>query len=172
VTYSDLLVSLVARVLLTHPRVNGTWTGSGIRHNIEVNVGLAVATDDGVTVAVVRNAATSSLEQIAAERRAAIERIRMGRAKPADLTGATFTLSNLGMSRVDAFTAIVNPPQAAILAVGSIIDRVVAVNGQPVVRPMLTLTLSCDHRVIDGARAAAFMADVAAAIGDPQRCLR
>jgi pyruvate dehydrogenase E2 component (dihydrolipoamide acetyltransferase) len=96
----------------------------------------------------------------------------MGRAKPADLTGATFTLSNLGMSRVDAFTAIVNPPQAAILAVGSIIDRVVAVNGQPVVRPMLTLTLSCDHRVIDGARAAAFMADVAAAIGDPQRCLR
>jgi pyruvate dehydrogenase E2 component (dihydrolipoamide acetyltransferase) len=172
VTYTDLLVALVARVLQAHPRINGTWTGSGIALNSEINVGVAVAGDDGVTVAVVRNAATSSLEQVAAERQATIDRARTGRAKPSDLAGATFTISNLGMRRVDAFTAIINAPQAAILAVGSIVDRVVAVDGSPAVRPMLTLTLSSDHRVIDGSRAAAFMDDLAGAIGDPRTCLK
>ncbi len=171
VTYTDLLVGLVARVLQSHPRINATWTGDGIALNSAINVGVAVASNEGVTVAVVRNAGGSSIEAIAAQRQAMIERARTGRAQPADLAGATFTISNLGMRRVDAFTAIINSPQAAILAVGSIIDRVVAVNGQAVVRPMLTLTLSSDHRVIDGSRAAAFMDDLATAIGDPHTCL-
>ena len=95
------------------------------------------------------------------------ERARAGKSRPTDVSGATFTISNLGMHRVDAFTAVINPPQAAILAVGSVVDRVVPIDGAPAVRPTLTMTLSSDHRVVDGARAAAFMDDLAAAIGDP-----
>lgn len=144
-----------------------------IRRNDEINVGIAVATDDGVSVAVVRNAAAQSVATIAAKRQALADRARANRSKPSDVAGATFTISNLGMRRVDAFTAIINPPQATILAVGSIVDRVVAVDGQPAVRPMVTMTLSPDHRVIDGARAAAaFMDDLATAIGDPTSWLK
>ena len=172
VTYTDFLVALAARVLARHPRVNGSWANGGIKLNAAINVGVAVAAEDGVMVAVVRNADAATIDGISAERRAITERARSGRAAPADLTGATFTISNLGMWRVDAFTAIINPPQAAILAVGSIVDRVIAVDGQPVVRPVLTMTLSSDHRVIDGARAAAFMDDLANAIGDPDIWLK
>jgi pyruvate dehydrogenase E2 component (dihydrolipoamide acetyltransferase) len=92
--------------------------------------------------------------------------------RPPDIAGATFTISNLGMYRVDAFTAIINPPQAAILAVGSIADRVVPVDGRPGIRPMMTVTLSCDHRVVDGARAAAFLNDLADAIREPETWLQ
>ena len=171
VSYTDFLVALAGRVLATHPRVNASWTPQGIKRNAEINVAVAVATDDGVSVAVIRNAASIDVKAIAAERQALAERARAGKSRPADVSGGTFTISNLGMRRVDAFTAIINPPQAAILAVGSIIDRVVAVDGRPAVRPMLTMTLSSDHRVIDGARAAAFMDDLAAAIGDPREWL-
>ena len=171
-SYTDFLVALAGRVLAKHPRVNASWTPQGIRRNGDINVAVAVATDDGVSVAVIRNAAALSVAAIAAERQTLADRARAGKSKPADVAGATFTISNLGMRRVDAFTAIINPPQAAILAVGSIIDRVVAVDGHPAVRPMLTLTLSSDHRVIDGVRAAAFMDDLAAAIGDPGTWLK
>ncbi len=167
VSYTDFLVALAGRALAKHPRVNATWTAQGIRRNAEINIAVAVATDDGVSVAVIRNAAALSVQAIAAEREALSGRARAGRSRPADLSGATFTISNLGMHRVDAFTAIINPPQAAVLAVGRINDRVVALDGQPAVRPMLTMTLSSDHRVIDGSRAAAFMDDLADAIGDP-----
>ncbi len=167
VSYTDFLVALAGRVLAKHPRVNASWTPQGIKRNGEINVAVAVATDDGVSVAVIRNAASLDVNAIAAERQVLAERARAGKSRPPDVSGGTFTISNLGMRRVDAFTAIINPPQAAILAVGSIIDRVVAVDGRPAVRPMLTMTLSSDHRVIDGARAAAFMDDLAAAIGDP-----
>jgi len=172
VSYTDFLVALAARVLEKHPRINASWTPQGIKRNDEIHVGIAVATDDGVSVAVVRNAAAQSVAAIAAERQALADRARANRSKPSDVAGATFTISNLGMRRVDAFTAIINPPQAAILAVGSIVDRVVAVDGQPAVRPMVTMTLSSDHRVIDGARAAAFMDDLATAIGDPTSWLK
>jgi pyruvate dehydrogenase E2 component (dihydrolipoamide acetyltransferase) len=167
VSYTDFLVALVGRALAKHPRVNASWTPQGIKRNDEINVAVAVATDDGVSVAVIRNAARLDVNAVATERQALAERARAGKSRPSDVSGGTFTISNLGMRRVDAFTAIINPPQAAILAVGSIIDRVVAVDGRPAVRPMLTMTLSSDHRVIDGARAAAFMDDLAAAIGDP-----
>jgi pyruvate dehydrogenase E2 component (dihydrolipoamide acetyltransferase) len=104
------------------------------------------------------------LESIAARRRELTERARAGRLQPGDITGATFTISNLGMFHVDAFTAIIVPPQAGILAVGAIADRVVAIKGEPAVRPMVTLTLSCDHRRIDGARGAAFLDAVVGSI--------
>jgi pyruvate dehydrogenase E2 component (dihydrolipoamide acetyltransferase) len=171
VTYTDVLVALVARVLGRHRRVNGSWSPDGIRLNDQVNIGIATAVDEGVVVTVVPNAATSTVEAIAAVRRDLTERVKAGRTRPADLAGATFTISNLGTHHVDAFSAIVNPPQAAILAVGTIADRVVAIAGEPVVRPTVTLTLSCDHRVVDGARAALFLHDVSEAIGDPERWL-
>lgn len=163
-TYTDLLVALLGRVLLKHPRLNASWTSAGIRLNPEINIAIAVAVDDGVATAVVRNAHQASLDEIANQRRELTARARAGRLRPSDISGATFTLSNLGMFQVDAFNAIISPPQAAILAVGSITDRVVPFEGKPVIRPRITLTLSCDHRVVDGARAASFMNDLADAM--------
>ncbi len=168
-THTDLLVALVARVLRKHPRMNASWTGEGVRANAEINIGLAMAVDEGVVAPVVHNADKVDLGEIAAQRRDLAERARSGKLRPADIASGTFTISNLGMFEVDAFTAIVIPPQAGILAVGRIADRVVPVDGQPGVRPMMTLTLSGDHRVVDGARAAEFLRDLVAAIGDPQR---
>jgi pyruvate dehydrogenase E2 component (dihydrolipoyllysine-residue acetyltransferase) len=170
-THTDLLIALVARALSKHPRLNACWTGSGIRSYPEVNIGVAMAVKDGVVAAVIPNADRASVSEIAAQRRELTERARAGRSRPADISGATFTISNLGMYNVDAFTAIISPGQAAILAVGSIADRVVAVDGKAAICPMMTLTLSCDHRVADGARAAMFLDDVAAAIRDPAKLL-
>ena len=171
VTHTDLLVALVARVLLKHPRLNASWSTEGIRLHDYVNVAVAIAVDDGVVAAVIRNAHTAGLPDIAAQRRDVAERARAGRLRPADIADATFTISNLCMYQVDAFSAIITPPQAAILAVGAIRDRVLAVDGKPAVRPMTTLTLSCDHRVTDGARAAVFMNDLAQAIHEPLKWL-
>ena len=171
-SYTDFLVALVARVLRQHPRLNASWTGDGIRLHRDINIALAMAVKEGVVAPVIRGADTSGLGEIAAQRRELTERARAGRLRPADIASATFTISNLGMYNVDAFSAIITPPQAAVLAVGRILDRVVAVNGHPGVRPMMTLTLSSDHRVVDGARAAAFLNDVAAAMGKPEERLR
>jgi pyruvate dehydrogenase E2 component (dihydrolipoamide acetyltransferase) len=170
-TYTDLLVALAARVLLNHPRLNASWTGQGIRLHDEVNIGIAIAVEDGVVTTVIRGADKAALGDIALQRRDTAERARAGRPRPSDIAGGTFTISNLGMYDVDGFSAIIVQPQAAILAVGSITDRVVAVAGRPEVRPMITLTLSCDHRVADGARAARFMQDVAEALREPRKRL-
>lgn len=163
-THTDLLVSFVARAIEQHPRLNASWTGQGIRFNEEVNIGVAMAVEDGVVTGVIRNANKIDLGEIAIQRRDLAERARAGRLRPNDVSGATFTISNLGMYHVSAFTAIVVPPQAAILAVGAIADRVVAIEGKPHVRSMITLTLSCDHRVVDGRRAAEFMHALAASL--------
>lgn len=171
-TYTDLLVAVVSRVLAKHPRLNASWSGAGIRLNPEVNVGVAMAVEDGVVAAVIHQANLTDLGQIARQGRDLAERARAGRLRPSDITGATFTISNLGMYQVDGFTAIVNAPQAAILAVGSISDRVVPVDGQPGIRPMMRLTLSCDHRVVDGARAALFLNDLVEALRRPEERLR
>jgi pyruvate dehydrogenase E2 component (dihydrolipoamide acetyltransferase) len=171
-TYTDFLVAVVARTLLKHPRVNGKWTKDGILLNAEVNIGVAMAINEAVVAAVIHNAARLDLGEIAVERRDLTERARAGRLRPVDIANATFTVSNLGMYHVDAFSAIISPPQAAILAVGSISDRVVPVDGVPGIRPMMTLTLSSDHRVLDGARAAAFLDDVAVTIRQPEEWLR
>jgi len=170
-THTDLLVALVARVLLKHPRVNASWSVQGIRLHDKVNIGVAIAVDDGVVTAVIHDAHTATLGAVSSQGRALTERARSGKLRPSDIADATFTISNLGMHHVDSFSAIITPPQAAILAVGAISDRVVAIEGQPAIRSMMTLTLSCDHRVADGARAAAFMNDLAEAIRQPQTVL-
>ena len=166
-THSDLLVALAARALTKHPVMNASWIDGGIRTNAGVHVAIAIATDDAVVAGVIHHADRLSMGEIGVRRKELIDRARAGRLQPADISGATFTISNLGMYHVDAFTAIIVPPQAGILAVGAIADRVVAVDGQPVVRPMITLTLSCDHRVVDGARGAAFLDDVVNAVKRP-----
>ncbi|MBZ5613445.1 MAG: 2-oxo acid dehydrogenase subunit E2 [Acidobacteriia bacterium] len=171
-THTDLLAALVARVLMKHSRMNASWTSGGVRTNAEINIGLAMAVDDGVVAPVIHNAHQAALGEIAVQRRDLAERARTGKLRPADIAGGTFTISNLGMFGVDAFTAIIIPPQAAILAVGSIADRVVPVgagsDARPGIRPMMTLTLSNDHRVVDGARAAEFLRDLVEAIANPQ----
>ncbi len=166
-TYTDLLVKMIAAVLPEHPRVNASWVEGGIRFNPEVHIGLATAIEDGLIVPVIHNANKLTVGEIAARRQDLVARANAGKLRPADIRGGTFTLTNLGMYNVDAFHAIVNSPQAAILAVGRIADQVVAVDGQPVVRPMMTLALSCDHRVVDGARAAKFLDDLAQIIEEP-----
>jgi pyruvate dehydrogenase E2 component (dihydrolipoamide acetyltransferase) len=169
---SDFLVALAARVLEKHPVMNSSWAGDAVRLNPEVNVSLAIAVSNGVVAAVIPRANVISLREISARRAALAERARAGRLHPSDIAGGTFTISNLGMYKVDSFTAIVTPPQAAILAVGAVADRVVPVDGQPAIRPMMTLTLSTDHRVADGARAALFLNDLAEAIREPEKWLR
>jgi pyruvate dehydrogenase E2 component (dihydrolipoamide acetyltransferase) len=171
ITHSDLLVKIIAGVLQKHPRLNASWDGKAAHANADINIGLAMAVEDGVVAPVIQNAGKSKIAEIAKSRRDLTARARSGKLRPTDIAGGTFTISNLGMFGVDAFTAIIIQPQAAILAVGAIADRVVAVDGRPGVRPMMTLTLSSDHRVVDGARAAEFMRDLVAAIGSPQQWL-
>jgi pyruvate dehydrogenase E2 component (dihydrolipoamide acetyltransferase) len=170
-TITDLLIALVARILAKHPQINASWTRDGIRLHHDINISTAMAVKDGVVGAVIRNAHKAELAEIAVQRRDLSERAHANRLRPADISGGTFTISNLGMYQVDAFSAIIAPPQAAILAVGSIIERVVPVDGKPGIRPVMTLTLSSDHRVVDGARAAEFMKDVAEALRRPEEKL-
>ena len=167
ITYTDLLVFLIARVLVRHPRMNGTWTDQGLRENHEVNIALAIATEDAVVAPVIRNAHTASLAEIAHRRSELSERVSAGKLQPSDISGGTFTISNLGMLEVDAFSAIITPPQVAILAVGSMAERVTALDGKVAIRPMMTMTLSSDHRAVSGAHAAKFMQDLAEAIRNP-----
>ncbi len=171
ISHTDLLVALVSRVLLKHPRLNASWSVEGIRLHGYVHMGVAIAVKDGVVAAVIHNAHKAGLTEIATQRHELAERARAGKLHPADIADATFTISNLGMYKVDQFSAIITPPQAAILAVGGIADRVVAIEGKPAVRPMMTLTVSCDHRVADGARAAQFLNDVAEALQQPETFL-
>lgn len=173
--HTDLLAALAARVLQKHPRMNSSWTSNGVRANTEINIGLAIAVEAGVVAPVIHNANRIDLGEIAVRRRDLAERARGGKLSRTDIAGGTFTISNLGMFGVDAFTAIIIPPQASILAVGAIADRAVPVGVGPDarvgVRPMMTLTLSSDHRVVDGARAAEFLRDLVDAIGSPQQWL-
>ena len=171
VTHTDILVALIGRVLVKHPKMNASWEGKGIRLNPEVNVCIAMAVEDGVVSPVVPETNTAELGDIAMRRRDLAERARAGKLRPADITGGNFTVSNLGMFAIDAFTAIIVPPQAAILAVGAIADRVVPVDGQPGIRPTMTMTLSSDHRVVDGAQAALFLNDLVEAIKNPESVL-
>ena len=166
-TYTDLLTAIIAKALRKHPRMNASWTGDSIKANADINVGLAMAVTDAVIVGVVPKTDGMSLGDIAVRRRDLTERARTNKLQPADISGATFTISNLGMYKVDSFTAIIVPPQAGILAVGAMTDRVVPVPGGIGVRPMMTITLSCDHRVLDGARGAAFMHDLVEALQNP-----
>ncbi len=167
VTYTDLLVKIVAAALRMHPRVNASWNDGKITLKQEVHVGLAVAVEEGLVVPVIHQADTLSLGEIARQRMELVAKAQAGKLRPVDISDGTFTISNLGMYNVDAVNAIINQPQAAILAVGRITERVVPVNGQPAVQPMMVLTLSCDHRAIDGARGAQFLDTVANYVEEP-----
>ena len=171
ITYTDLLTKLAALSLARFPRLNASWQDGAIVTNPDINIGLAIAVEAGLLVPVVHHADRLPVEDIAARRADLVAGANNGRLQPDDFAGGTFTISNLGMYGVDAFNAIVNPPQAAILAVGRIADRVVAVDGQPAVRPMMTLTLSCDHRAVDGVRAAQFLNALVGLIEEPLRAL-
>ena len=172
VTHTDLIVAAVARALHVHPRMNGSWANDKIALNSHVNVALAMAVENAVVTAVIKDTDRIGLGDIAKQRKELAERARANRLQPADITGATFTISNLGMFNVDAFTAIIVPPQAGILAVGAIAERVVARDGLIGVRPTLNLTLSSDHRVVDGARAAAFLNDVVLSLNEVDKWAR
>ena len=167
VTHTDLLVKVCAAALREHPRVNATWTNGGVAAQGGVNIGIAVATEDTLIVPVVHGADGLGLREVAVRRGEMVTRARERKLRPNDVAGGTFTISNLGMFGVDAFHAIVNTPQAAILAVGRILDKVVPVDGAPAVRPMLTLTLSFDHRIVDGAEGARFLDTLAALVEEP-----
>ena len=159
-TVTDMLIAIVARTLVRHPEMNASWIDGRLQYNPEINVSIAMAVEGGVVAPVIHKADRLSVGQIAVLRRDLSERALAGKLRPADITGGTFTISNLGMFDVDEFTAIITPPQVAILAVGRIADRVVPINGQPTVRPVMTMTLSSDHRVLDGVKAALFMRDL------------
>jgi pyruvate dehydrogenase E2 component (dihydrolipoamide acetyltransferase) len=167
VTLTDLLVALCGRVLANHPRVRSRWTAEGLLVEDAVDIGIAVAVPDGLVVPVIRGADSGPIREITGQRKALVERARAGRLGPGDMGGSVFTVSNLGMFDVDAFRAILNPPEAAILAVGRIRPIVKLVSGTAVERPVMTLTLSCDHRVLDGARAAEFLSALAETFENP-----
>ena len=171
ITYTDLLTKLVAVALKQHPHLNGQWNGEHVIFNEQVNIGLAVAVEEGLLVPVIHDADKLGVTAIAQRRVELVERSMSGKLRADDLQGGTFTISNLGMYGIDEFSAIVNPPQAAILAVGKIVEQVVPIKGNAKIHPMLTLNLSCDHRAVDGARGAQFLDTLANLIHDPMRLM-
>lgn len=157
VSFNDLIIKACAMALRKHPAVNSSWMGDFIRQNHHIHIGTAVAVDEGLIVPVVKFADQKTLSQIAVEAGTLIDKARTKKIQPHEFTGNTFTISNLGMMDIDEFTAIINPPDSCILAVGKIAATPVAENGQVVVRNLLKLTLSCDHRVVDGAVGSRFL---------------
>ena len=157
---NDIIVQACARALKDFPSLNSTFTEQGIKLHEDINIGIAVALEEGLVVPVVRNADSLSLGEIAAQSRELIDKAQKKKLFPLDYEGGTFTVSNLGMLGVDSFIAIINPPQCAILAVGRVAPRVVADNEMFSIKPLLTATLSADHRVIDGAIGARFLREV------------
>ena len=167
VSFNDIIIKAVALALRQHPACNAWWQDDRIRYWNEVHIGMAVAIEDGLITPVIRHADRKSLRQIAGESRDLAARARERRLAPEDYTGATFSISNLGMLDIDEFTAVINPPEAGILAVGRITPRPVAVDGAVAVRRRMRLTMSCDHRVIDGATGARFLQTLTAMLENP-----
>jgi pyruvate dehydrogenase E2 component (dihydrolipoamide acetyltransferase) len=167
VTFTDVVVRAVAVTLRKHPGVNASFHGDAIRRHAAVHMGIAVAVEDGLITPVLRDCDRKSVFQIATESRDLVERTRARKLRQQELSGATFSVSNLGMFPVDEFVAIINPPEAAILAVGAIVDKPVVVDGQLAVGKRMRVTLSADHRVIDGAMGAQFLADLKATLEAP-----
>jgi pyruvate dehydrogenase E2 component (dihydrolipoamide acetyltransferase) len=167
VTVTDLLTKVCASALVRHPDVNVQFTGDALVRFPYADVGLAVSAPAGLVVPVIRQAERLGLAEVAAARAELVERARGGKLKREDLEGGTFTISNLGMFGVEQFTAVLNPPQAAILATGSTEERIVARDGAPVARPLMTMSLTCDHRAVDGAPAAEFLRTVKGLLEQP-----
>jgi pyruvate dehydrogenase E2 component (dihydrolipoamide acetyltransferase) len=171
VTITDLLARVCARALMRHPDVNVQYAGDSLLRFPSANVGIAVAAPQGLVVPVIHSVERLSLEEVATRRGELVERARDGALQIPDIEGGTFTISNLGMFGVEQFSAVLNPPQAAILAVGATADRPVVIDGDVVVRPMMTVTLTVDHRAVDGAPAADFLRTVKTFLEDPALAL-
>lgn len=157
VSFNDMIIKAVSMALRKHPVVNSSWMGDFIRTNNHINIGSAVAIEDGLIVPVIKNADQKTLTQIATESKSLTDKARNKKLQPQEFTGNTFTISNLGMMDIDEFTAIINPPDSCILAVGKIAPTPIVENGEMVIRNLLKLTLSCDHRVVDGAVGSSFL---------------
>jgi pyruvate dehydrogenase E2 component (dihydrolipoamide acetyltransferase) len=171
ISFNDLVLKACAVALKQHPAVNSSWLGDKIRTNYDVNIGVAVAVEDGLLVPVVRAADTKSLSQIASEVKDYAQKAKDKKLQPSDWEGNTFTISNLGMFGIEEFTAIINPPDACILAIGGISQVPVVKNGAVVPGNVMKVTLSCDHRVVDGATGAAFLQTVKSLLEEPLRML-
>lgn len=167
VSFNDIILKAVAVALSRHPEVNAQWLGDRIRQHHRVHIGMAVAIEDGLITPVIFDADRKRLSEISAEARELAGRARERKLKPEEFTGSTFSVSNLGMFGIDHFTAIINPPEAAILAIGAMEDRAVVVDGQVVVRKRMHVTMSCDHRVVDGALGATFLKTLRQLIENP-----
>jgi len=157
VSFNDIIIKATAHALTKHPACNAWFQEDHIRYWHEVHIGMAVAVEDGLITPVIRNAESKSLADIGREAKELAERARSRRLQPSEYTGSTFSVSNLGMFDIDQFTAVINPPEAGIIAVGSIVQKPVVVDGQLTARRRMRITMSCDHRVIDGATGAAFL---------------
>ena len=168
---NDLLVKACAVTLRAHPDINVSWGGDKLLRHRRVHVGIAVAVEGGLIVPVVRDADQKSVSQISREAKAPIERARAGKLRPDEFTGGTFTISNLGMFGIDQFTAVINPPEAAILAVGATTSEPVVHDGRLGTRQRMKLTMSIDHRAVDGATGAQFLAGLKAVLEEPLRIL-
>ncbi|HET7414811.1 MAG TPA: pyruvate dehydrogenase complex dihydrolipoamide acetyltransferase [Arthrobacter sp.] len=171
VSVTDLLVRACAVTLRAHPQINSSWGDDKILRHHHINVGVAVAIDEGLMVPVVKGADTKGLDVISAETRDLAERARAGRLKPDEFSGGTFTISNLGMFGIDNFTAVINPPESAILAVGAAAEEPYVKDGQLRTRKTMKITLTSDHRVLDGAVSAAFLRDLKRTLEEPLRML-
>jgi pyruvate dehydrogenase E2 component (dihydrolipoamide acetyltransferase) len=169
VSVNDLLVRACAVALRDNPEVNVSWAGDRILRHLHVNIGVAVATDGGLIVPVIRDADRKSVSEIAREARALIDKARAGRLTTQEFTGGTFTISNLGMYGIEHFTAIINPPEAALLAVGGARAQPVVAGEEVVIRQVMQLTLAIDHRPLDGASGAQFLQKLAAILENPLR---
>jgi pyruvate dehydrogenase E2 component (dihydrolipoamide acetyltransferase) len=167
ITLNDIIVKVVAQALVQHPECNAWWQGDFIRYFRDVHIGMAVAVDQGLITPVIRDASAKGLRQIAAEAHDLSERARQRKLKPDEYTGSTFSISNLGMLGIDEFTAVINPPEAGILAVGAVTQVPVVEHGAVAVRRRMRATMSCDHRVIDGATGAKFLQTVKRMLENP-----
>jgi pyruvate dehydrogenase E2 component (dihydrolipoamide acetyltransferase) len=167
VSFNDIIIKAVAMALRQHPACNAWWQDDHIRYWNDVHVSMAVAVEEGLITPVIRNTDQKVLREIAAESKDLAARARERRLKPEEYTGGTFSVSNLGMLDIDEFTAVINPPEAGILAVGRIVQKPVAENGQVVLRRRMRLTMSCDHRVIDGATGAQFLQTLKGMLENP-----
>jgi pyruvate dehydrogenase E2 component (dihydrolipoamide acetyltransferase) len=167
VSFNDVILKAVATALTFHPEVNAHWLGDKIRYHNEVHLGMAVAVEDGLITPVIFNADLKRLSEIARESRELAGRARNRRLKPDEYTGATFSVSNLGMFGIDHFTAIINPPETGILAIGAVEERPVVIDGELVIRKRLRVTMSCDHRVVDGATGSKFLQTLGRMLENP-----
>ncbi|HRF38727.1 MAG TPA: dihydrolipoamide acetyltransferase family protein, partial [Saprospiraceae bacterium] len=171
ISFNDFVIKACTAALRQHPAINSSWLGDKIRTNHDIHIGVAVAVDEGLLVPVIRHADMKTMSQINTEVKAMALKAKDRKLQPEEMTGNTFTISNLGMFDIEEFTAIINPPDSCILAVGSIIQKPIVKNGEIVVGNMMRVTLSCDHRVVDGATGAKFLQTLKGVLEDPIRLL-